>query len=91
MTKEELKEHCKKQVRMCEVWANSKGEKPGGKVYEEHKLILELLEQEPKTGRWITLKDKYDDVVEAVCSCCDKNGNHKWTYCPNCGCHMIEP
>ncbi len=47
MTREELKEHCEKQIEMCEFWAIGKGEKPSGKVYEEHKLILELLKQEP--------------------------------------------
>lgn len=47
MTREELKEHCKKQIEMCEFWAKAKGENPCGKVYEEHKMILELLEQEP--------------------------------------------
>lgn len=40
---------------------------------------------QPKMGRWITLKDEYGDVTEAVCSCCDKNGNHKWAFCPYCG------
>jgi hypothetical protein len=47
MTREELKVHCKKEIEMCELWANCKGEKPSGKIYEEHKLVLELLEQEP--------------------------------------------
>ena len=47
MTREELKVHCEKQIEMCEMWASAKGEEPSGKVYEEHKLILELLEQEP--------------------------------------------
>ena len=47
MTREELKEHCEKQIEMCEMWAISRAEKPIGKIYEEHKLILELLEQEP--------------------------------------------
>lgn len=46
MTREELKKHCEKQIEMCEMWAISKGEKPSGKIYEEHNLILELLEQE---------------------------------------------
>jgi len=46
MTREELKEHCKKQVEGCEMWARHSGEEPHGRVYEEHKLILELLEQE---------------------------------------------
>lgn len=56
MTREELKEHCKKQIEMCEFWAIGKGEKPSGKVYEEHKLILELLEQEP-------ILDKLDEII----------------------------
>lgn len=46
MTREELKAHCEKQIENCEMWAKHKGEEPHGKVYEEHKLILELLEQE---------------------------------------------
>jgi hypothetical protein len=46
MTREELKKHCKKQIEGCEIWAKHNGEEPHGKVYEEHKLILELLEQE---------------------------------------------
>lgn len=47
MTREELKEHCEKQIKNCEMWATYHGEEPHGKIYEEHKLILELLEQEP--------------------------------------------
>lgn len=47
MTREELKAHCIEQIEMCEVSAKCKGEKPSGKLYEEHKLILELLDQEP--------------------------------------------
>lgn len=46
MTREELKKHCLKQIEGCEMWAKHNGEEPHGKVYEEHKLILELLEQE---------------------------------------------
>ena len=45
MTKEELKEHCEKQVKMCEEWARGNDREPSGKVYEEHKLILEILEE----------------------------------------------
>jgi len=46
MKKEELKKHCLKQVEYCEMWARHTGEEPHGKIYEEHKLILELLEQD---------------------------------------------
>ena len=48
MTREELKTHCEKQIEGCEMWAKCKGEEPHGKVYEEHKLILELLEEQDK-------------------------------------------
>lgn len=41
-----------------------------------------------KVGKWITLKDEYGDIVEAVCSCCNKNGNHEWAFCPKCGSRM---
>lgn len=45
MTKEELRVHCEKQVKMCEEWANGNARQPSGKIYEEHKLILELLKE----------------------------------------------
>ena len=41
-----------------------------------------------RVGKWIVLRDEYDDIVEAVCSCCDANGNHKWEWCPHCGAEM---
>lgn len=47
MTREELKRHCLKEIEMCEMWARLKGEETHRKIYEEHNLILELLEQEP--------------------------------------------
>ena len=59
MTREELKEHCEKQVESCEMWAHTRGEKPSGKVYEEHKLILELLEQ-------VEMFDKIRAEIEAL-------------------------
>ena len=47
MTREELKEHCEKTVEQCEMWAIHRGEEPSGKVYEEHKAVLDILEQQP--------------------------------------------
>ncbi len=41
-----------------------------------------------KKGKWIVLKDEYGDICEAICSCCEDNGNHRWKYCPNCGAKM---
>lgn len=72
MTREELKVHCEKQIKQCEMWAKYKGENPSGKVYEEHQLILELLEQEsewiPMTTRPMTEeeKDRYRERLEYV-------------------------
>ena len=43
MTKEELRKHCEKQVKMCEEWAKGNDREPSGKIYEEHKLILDLI------------------------------------------------
>lgn len=37
MTREELKAHCERQVEACEMWAHTRGEKPSGRIYEEHK------------------------------------------------------
>lgn len=46
MTREELKAHCKKQIEQFEFWARGDDEKlNNSKLYQEHKLILELLEQ----------------------------------------------
>ena len=45
---------------------------------------------QPKIGHWILLKDAYGDVIEAVCSNCDKNGNHKWSICPYCSAIMTN-
>ena len=70
MTREELKEHCEKQIEMCELWAIGRGEEPSGKIYEEHKLILELLEQEP-------ILDKIRAEIEEVYLNITYKENHK--------------
>jgi hypothetical protein len=71
MTREELKAHCKKQIENCEMWARLKGEEPYGKIYEEHQLILELLEQEPRKGEWLRMSDLSEQEDDRYkCSCC---------------------
>lgn len=50
MTKEELREHCEKQVKMCEEWAKGNDREPSGKIYEEHKLILDLIKALEQDG-----------------------------------------
>jgi hypothetical protein len=92
MTREELKAHCLNQIEMCKTWAIGKGEEPSGKIYEEHKLILELLEQEPKKGHWIMTSDylttAYGSVDYVKCSCCGEDSLEEGNYCPNCGVEM---
>ena len=65
MTREELKEHCEMQIKLCELIAVDKGEKPSGKVYEEHKLILELLEQESVLEK-VRVEMNYHNLTEVV-------------------------
>lgn len=91
MTRKELKRHCLKQIECCEMWSNIKGEEPRGKVYEEHKLILELLAEKEK-GKWTP--------GEHECPCCGESKFKDldadiWAdwypkYCPNCGAEMEE-
>ena len=71
MTREELKEHCKKQIEMCEMWAKAKGENPSSKIYEEHKMILELLEQEPCEKDWRFYYDRGYAQAKRDLSCED--------------------
>jgi len=93
MTREELKEHCKKQVEMCEMWAKAKGENPCGKVYEEHKMILELLEQTAKIGYckdckwWKDSDGVYRRGVGAESQCLI---NHKEVYKGKGYCFMFD-
>lgn len=61
------------------------------------KDILDYLEQEPKTGHWVDIKNHhyYNDgdieTTELRCSCCneivewDIESLHKPYYCENCG------
>lgn len=99
MTREELKKHCEKQIEMCELWAIGKGEKPSGKVYEEHKLTLELLEQESRVGHWITKWNAAHQKEYYYCSECREEFSYdgetgikmdNYDFCPNCGARMKE-
>lgn len=81
MTKEELRTHCMVQIDQIETWARWKGEIPHGKVYEEHKFILELLDENKllvetlndcsrKRGKWIKIGDRGFGVTDTViCKC----------------------
>lgn len=103
MTKEELKRHCELQIAGCEMWAKANEENPHGKVYEEHKLILELLDENKllvetlnecsrKKGKW--------ENGNPICPCCGEDkfkdldadiwADWQPKYCPNCGSLMME-
>jgi hypothetical protein len=57
MTREELKEHCQRQIQNFERVEKIMPVTPNDwKRYEEHKLILELLEQE-------NVLDKIDEII----------------------------
>ena len=89
MTREELKWHCLKQIEGCEMWARLKGEEPHGEIYEEHKLILELLEQGPRKGHWIPIYQG-DEIIDYRCSECEfgntfGKGTIGMNFCPRCG------
>ena len=50
---------------------------------------IEALEQEPKTGHWITTRTFMHDGEYYCDKCkCDAPNNEKWDYCPNCGAKM---
>lgn len=103
MTREELKEHCQRQIQQFERVEKIMPVTPNDwKRYEEHKLVLELLEQEPRKGHWIDIHEYhyYNDgdieTTELRCSCCNETVEwdiellHKPYYCENCGADMRE-
>lgn len=72
MTREELKEHCKRQIQQFERIEKIMPVTPNDwKRYEEHKLILELLEQEP-------IIDKIQKMKAEIASSLEF-----WDYSPN--------
>ena len=59
---------------------------------EAIKVIIEVLEQEPKTGRWIKTISE-NGVTSAIrCSECGFEDNRYmlFRYCPSCGAKMKE-
>lgn len=69
MTREELKSHCEKEIARCEFWSHNDNEKlNNSKIYQEHKLVLELLQQEPCTDAVSRA-----DTLQSFESYCEKN------------------
>lgn len=63
--------------------------------------VMDWLEQEPKTGHWITWKEAGNEIASETrfeCSVCHDSAQTLCNgldllspYCPNCGAKMIEP
>lgn len=57
-------------------------------------MAIKALEQEPRRGHWIKVHPlQENDEGDYMCSEC-RCGGLVWkptTYCPNCGCRMVEP
>lgn len=66
MTKEELREHCEKQVKMCEEWAKGNNREPSGKIYEEHKLILDLIKALEQETYYKNLAQSYEKTINKL-------------------------
>ena len=64
-----------------------KKEKDVSESMDEIKALPSVIPTRKK-GKWLVLKDEYGDICEAICSCCEDNGNHKWKYCHTCGAEM---
>lgn len=79
MTREELKRHCLKQIAYCEEMTRlgSSGyvmlPSNHRKSYEEHKLVLELLENE---SRWIPVSERLPEDYETVIA----SVNHEYVF-----------
>lgn len=64
MTRKELKEHCERQIQQFErIEKLMPVTQNDWKRYEEHKLVLELLEREP---RWTKCSDGLPDMYVDV-------------------------
>ena len=54
-------------------------------------MAIEALEQEPKTGHWIYIRNsEVNGLKICKCSNCEKKTYGSHNYCPNCGAKMID-
>jgi len=92
MTREELKEHCERRVRQREFYAHERGIDPSGKVYEESKLVLELLEQRPAHDGWHKYPDEkpQDEDLEYIICVSGKIGNIEYDHAVLMGDNYFE-
>lgn len=79
----------------------TKGKITLDKYMEMTKPLDREIEQEPKTGRWITWKEAGNEIASETrfeCSVCHDSAQTLCNgldllspYCPNCGAKMVEP
>lgn len=101
MTREELKYHCETEIAKCELWLHNDNEKlNNSKIYQEHKLVLELLHQEPcedAVSREAALKAiegkeyKFQvyEAIEKLPSVTPKQRTGKWIFNDNQGVQAV--
>ncbi|MBQ6024559.1 MAG: hypothetical protein IJL20_02995 [Lachnospiraceae bacterium] len=86
MTIEELKEHCVRQITEFERIKEIMPVTPNGyKHYEEHKIVLqlieaisEILEQKPRKGEWLRMSDLSEQKDNRYkCSRCGNVVHHR--------------
>lgn len=95
MTREELAKVIREDFERKGVWACKVDTINMRLDFEMLGIILEALEQEPKTGHWVKIHPlQADDGGAYMCSCC---GTGDWrikgteNFCHNCGAKMVEP
>ena len=66
-----------------------------GTVQDVEELLnsLQSTQSKPKTGHWIAVENEEMETIGYYCSECDlpMETENQTRFCPNCGCHMVEP
>ncbi len=85
---QELCDDCISRQAVWEVMQRMWG--TSGELLDELMALPPVNPQEPKTGHWINTAEPYmsDNIV---CSECGFDSIAGYSYCPNCGCRMVEP
>lgn len=87
MTREENLHWLNQEIRTWENECQSKHP-----IKEALYAARKALEQEPREGHWIDIKNKNGTVIAVRCSKCGNSPKHaiKSDFCPNCGADMRE-
>ena len=92
MTREELAKAIREDYERKGVWACESTTINMRLDFEMLSIILEALEEEPKTGHWIKIKPYPLQMHDYECSeCGHETDDNTENYCSDCGAKMIEP